>query len=60
MSTSQPEPATEGEAERPLQEIIADLTWDELAAGGIITLDEIDALLRAKGLDPTAYDYLYD
>lgn len=43
-----------------LQEIIADLTWEQIVADGIITTEEIDAMLRTKGLDPRALDYLYE
>jgi hypothetical protein len=46
--------------ERSLREVIADLTWEQIVKDGIITADEIDADLRAKGLDPCKYDYLYD
>lgn len=41
-------------------EMVARLTWEQVVADGVITLDEIDAMLRAKGLDPNALDYLYD
>lgn len=45
---------------KTLREQFDELTWAEIEADGIITLDEIDAELRAKGLDPGEYDYLYD
>lgn len=53
-------PAENGDPQRTVAELIADLTWDDLVADGIITLGEIEADLRAKGLDPCKYDYLYD
>ena len=40
--------------------MIADLTWDQITADGVITTEEIDAMLRAKGLDPNEFDYLYE
>jgi hypothetical protein len=46
--------------ERPLADIIAELTWEDLTADGYTTLEEIEAELRAKGLDPNKYDYLYE
>ncbi|MFC0221192.1 hypothetical protein [Nocardioides zeicaulis] len=50
-----------GEAsERTLAEIIADLTWEDIVADGVTTTEEIDAALRARGLDPNRYDYLYE
>ncbi|WP_165356835.1 hypothetical protein [Nocardioides zhouii] len=45
---------------RSLREIIEDLTWDDIVADGLTTTDEIEAQLRAKGVDPTMYDYLYE
>lgn len=52
-------PRETNEPERTLAEIIADLTWEDLFADGITTLEEIEVDLRAKGLDPDALDYLY-
>ena len=50
-------PMSEGRTQR---EIIADLTWDDLVADGIITLEEIEASLRAKGVEPYAgYEEMY-
>lgn len=46
--------------ERTFQQIISDLTWEDIVADGITTLEEIEADLRAKGLDPNKYDYLYE
>ena len=43
-----------------LTEIIASLTWEQIIEDGIITLEEIEASLVAKGLDPCKFDYLYD
>lgn len=48
------------EDERSLAEIIESLTWEQITEDGITTVEEIDAMLRAKGLDPNKYDYLYD
>lgn len=56
-------PETSDETSEPqltVAEMLADLTWEQLTSDGIITLDEIEADLRAKGLDPNKYDYLYD
>jgi hypothetical protein len=40
-------------AERPtIAEMLCDLTWEQLTDDGIITLDEIDDSLRARGIDP--------
>lgn len=48
-------------ADQPtLPEILALLTWEQITEDGVITLDEVDAMLRAKGLDPDALDYLYE
>ena len=46
--------------ERSLAEIIQDLTWEDVLADGVITTQEIDASLRAKGLDPNGLDHLYE
>lgn len=54
------EPAAGGSDEQTLEEIIADLTWEQILADGVITTEEIDASLRAEGLDPRALDHLYD
>ncbi|SEC38580.1 hypothetical protein SAMN04489844_2199 [Nocardioides exalbidus] len=55
------EPETpDAKPERTLAEIIADLTWEDLVADGFITIEEIEADLRARGLDPNKYDYLYE
>lgn len=43
-----------------LAEIIDSLTWEQITSDGIITLGEVEAMLRAKGVDPDALDYLYD
>ncbi|UFN46438.1 hypothetical protein [Nocardioides okcheonensis] len=45
------------EADEPsIADIIAGPTWEELTSDGIITLDELDSMIRAKGGDPSAYD----
>lgn len=54
------ETAADGSGERALPEIIADLTWEQIVEDGITTTEEIDAMLRAKGVDPNKYDYLYE
>lgn len=41
-------------------ELIAKLSWEQVVADGVITIEEIDVMLRAKGLDPQALDHLYD
>lgn len=33
---------------------------DTVRADGVLTVDEIDAELRAKALDPGEFDHLYD
>ena len=43
-----------------LPEILALLTWEQITDDGIITLEEVEAMLRAKGIDPCALDYLYE
>ena len=61
MSEHMPEERSlEMPTDRSLAEIIAELTWDDLVADGVITIEEIEADLRAKGFDPCEYDYLYD
>lgn len=40
--------------------MLADLTWEQITEDGIVTIDEIDEMLRSKGLDPNALDYLYE
>ena len=42
-----------------IAEMLADLTWEQVTADGVITIEEVDAMLRAKGLDPNEFDYLY-
>lgn len=41
-------------------QMIAALTWEQIAEDGIITMEEVDAMLRAKGCDPSEYDHLYE
>lgn len=48
------------ERERTLAEEFADLTWQEIEADGVITLEEIEADLRAKGYDTDDLDALDD
>ena len=55
MTISEPEPDT-----RTVAELLEGLTWEDLVADGIITLEEVEADLRAKDLDPNKHDYLYD
>ena len=40
--------------------MLADLTWEQVIADGVVTIEEIDAMLRAKGLNPNELDYLYE
>lgn len=61
VSAPGPEPSPQSQPPQPtVAKLLDDLTWDELTSDGVITLDEIDAELRAKGLDPNEYDYLYE
>ncbi|WP_165356833.1 hypothetical protein [Nocardioides zhouii] len=46
--------------ERTLQQIIQDLTWADIVADGVTTLEDIESALRTEGVDPNKYDYLYD
>ncbi|MCD6641110.1 MAG: hypothetical protein LT071_14505 [Nocardioides sp.] len=58
---SAPEPERSPQPHHPtVAELLVDLTWEDLTSDGVITLDQIDAELRAKGLDPNKYDYLYE
>lgn len=59
MSDPGPEPSPQP-PQPTVAELLADLTWEDLTSDGVITLDEIDAEFRAKGLDPDKYDYLYE
>lgn len=43
-----------------ITEILALLTWEQITSDGIITIEEIDAALRAQGHDPTEFDHLYE
>lgn len=43
-----------------IAEMIANLTWEQILADGVITTEEVDDMLRTKGLDPRALDHLYD
>jgi hypothetical protein len=48
-------------ADQPtLPEILASLTWEQITEDGIITIDEIEAALRAQGQDPAEFDHLYE
>jgi hypothetical protein len=46
--------------EQSLQDLLGKTTMDQIKADGIITIDEVEDALRAKGLDPEKYDHLYE
>ena len=51
------EPPSDGNSEpRPgalsINELLADLTWEDLTSDGIITIEEIEDSIRAQGLGP--------
>jgi hypothetical protein len=43
-----------------LKELVDATTWDMIMADGVITQDEIEAALEAKGYPPDSHDYLHD
>lgn len=54
------EPTPQSSGVRSIAEMLADLTWEQITADGIITLEEIEEMLRAKGLNPNdGYEELY-
>jgi hypothetical protein len=46
--------------EKSLIELFGELTWEQIEADGIITQDEIEQELEAKGYPPDSHDYLYE
>lgn len=43
-----------------IQQMLAELTWEDLVSDGMITSEEIDAALKARGHDPEDLMYLYE
>lgn len=43
-----------------LQELLDEITWEDIVADGITTIEEIEEMMRAKGVDPYEFDDLYD
>ena len=52
-----PTPPTE---QKSLQDLLGEVTWEDITADGIITIEEIERELKAKGYDPAEYDHLYE
>jgi hypothetical protein len=46
--------------EKSLIERLGEVTWEQIKADGIITQDEIEAELQAKGYPPDSHDYLHE
>ena len=51
-----PQPFATGQ--QSLHDLLGEMTWDEITSAGIITIEEIETALRAKGLDPEEFDHL--
>lgn len=41
-------------------DLLSELDWADIMADGVITMEEIEASLRAKGVDPDALDYPFE
>lgn len=46
--------------EQSIQDLLGKVTWEEIVADGIVTTEEIDAALKAKGYDPEDLMHLYE